>query len=303
MHSNIIPPLLLLASSIAAAGPYPGEAGTPGSTAIHKDSPLFVNWANGHSSYTPGTDVDTIWKTPLKAYAKAEGTTMDIVCLGNGGTITLFFPLPIRDATGADFAVFENALSDYFLELAFVEVSSNGTNFFRFPTASLTPGPVGAFGDVYPDEIDGFAGKYKQGYGTPFDLATLAASPLLDKQNIRYVRIVDIIGSGATKDSSTPGRPIYDPTPTIGSGGFDLDAIGVIHQNEGDLKIVRSDRVPQGFLLAWESNPGTTYTIETSLNLKNWQPLETLSGAAGTTTERVLTTGPAATRFWRVVRP
>jgi hypothetical protein len=295
---------VLLASALpAVAGPYPGEAGTVGSTAIHKDSPLFVNWANGHTSLLYGADVDTIWKTPAKAYGKAQGITMDIVCLGNGGQITMYFPLPIRDGPGADFAVFENSFDGYFLELAFVEVSGDGVNFFRFPTASLTEDPVGGFGSsVFPDEIDGFASKYIQGYGTPFNLGSLPDSPLLDKQNIRYVRIIDIIGDGNTKDSS--GRPIYDPTPTIGSGGFDLDAIGVIHQNEGtSIPVVQSGRTPQGFLLKWQSNPGSSYRIETTTDLKTWQALETLSGASGTTTERVLPMGTSPSRFWRVVRP
>ena len=41
------------------------------------------------------------------------------------------------------------------------------------------------------------------------------------------MRIVDIVGNGTALDSA--GRPIYDPYPTTGSAGFDLDAVGVIH--------------------------------------------------------------------------
>ncbi|MGD9504757.1 MAG: PEP-CTERM sorting domain-containing protein, partial [Syntrophobacteraceae bacterium] len=135
----------------------------------------------------------------------------------------------IGDGDGWDFAVFENSFNDTFLELAYVEVSSDGVNFFRFSNDSLTASAVGAFGAVDPTNIDGLAGKYKQGYGTPFDLAELAGvSDLLDIYNIYYVRIVDIIGDGTYLDSS--GDPIYDPYNTVGSGGFDLDAIGVIHE-------------------------------------------------------------------------
>ena len=47
----------------------------------------------------------------------------------------------------------------------------------------------------------------------------------VDLQNIAYVRIVDIVGDGTSLDSR--GEPIYDPYPTAGSAGFDLDAIGV----------------------------------------------------------------------------
>ncbi len=285
-----------------AQGPFPGSAGTSNSTAIHKDSALFVNWANGHSSYVIGADVDITWQTPHKAYGKAAGMPSDIVSLGNGGAITLFFPLPIRDGAGADFAVFENAFSDTFLELAFVEVSSDGINFFRFPTTSLTPSAVGAFGVVYPDEIDGFAGKYRAGFGTPFDLAVLTSNNLLDKENIRYVRLIDIVGNGNTKDAA--GRSIFDPTPTVGSGGFDLDGVGVIHQNANThINILQAGLNAQGFLLRWESNPGTSYRIETSVNLQSWQVLETVLGAAGDRSERLFPITNEARRFWRVMRP
>ena len=302
MNSKITTALFLITSLAAHAGPYPGAVGTVGSTAIHKDSPLFVSWSNGHSSYQYGADVDAIWRTPAKAYGKAEGTSMDIVCLGNGGSITMIFPLPIRDGAGADFAIFENAISDYFLELAFVEVSSDGTHYFLFPTASLTVAPVSGFGDVDPTEVDGFAAKYRQAYGTPFDLSALPTSPSLDKQNIRYVRILDIIGTGDTKDSLS--RAIYDPTPTIGSGGFDLDAVGVIYQNEGtSITLIESRLTPQGYQLLWQSTPGRTYQVETSTNLQSWQILETITGAVGTTTERIMPIGNDPNRYWRIVRP
>ena len=47
--------------------------------------------------------------------------------------------------------------------------------------------------------------------------------------SINFVRIVDIPGNGTFLDSEN--RPIYDPwqTPIPGSGGFDLEAVGVIH--------------------------------------------------------------------------
>ncbi len=294
--------LLLIAALTAAHADFPPEAGAPGSTAIHKDSPLFVRWANGHTGYLPGTDVDAIWQTPAKSYGPAvETDSFDIVCLGNGGKITLFFPLPIRDAAGADFAVFENALSHTFLELAFVEVSSDGVHFFRFPTASLTPYAVGPFGDVYPEEIDGFAGKYIRGYGTPFDLALLPEDPRLDKQHVRFVRIVDIIGDGLTQDSA--GRPIYDPTPTVGSGGFDLDAIGVIHENSEPVRLLPAFINGGNFHLVWTSNPGSTYRIQQSIDLIDWTDITTITGSATSMqTEQIFPIAPAAKCFWRITR-
>lgn len=217
----------------AQAGPFAPAAGKPGSTAISKDSADIVQWATGWENYLPGTGVDAQWKVPDRALGKAQGTSTDVVVLGDAGQITLSFGGSIFNGAGADFAVFENSFSDTFLELAFVEVSSNGTDFFRFPSYSFTPKPVGGFGNIDPTNIDGLAGKYRQGFGTPFDLDVLAGTAGLDIDNVRFVRLVDIVGRGNEFDSY-PGayggpHPIYDPYPTVGSAGFDLDAVGVIH--------------------------------------------------------------------------
>ncbi len=221
--------LNLTFTCFASAGPYAPAAGELGSTAIHMDDPAFVGWATGWENYDPGAEVDKGWKTPEKAVGKAVGNSDDIVCLGRGGEITMTFDSPIRDGAGYDFAVFENAFSDTFLELGYVEVSSNGTDFFRFANNSLTSGPVGGFGAMDPTNITGLAGKYRQGYGTPFDLSSLSPATGLDVDHIGWVRIVDIVGDGTCLD--TYGGVIYDPYPTKGSAGFDLDAIGVINQS------------------------------------------------------------------------
>lgn len=222
----------LLASSAFPvwAGPFAPAAGQPGSTAIHKDSPDFVQWATGYENYLPGTNVDAQWKTPNLALGKAVGTSFDIVTLGDQGRITLTFDGYLSNGSGWDFAVFENSFNDTFLELAFVEVSSNGNDFFRFPSISFTPSPVGAFGSVDPTNIDGLAGKYRQGFGTPFDLALLAGTAGLDVNHVTHIRLVDIKGNGSEFDNYPAAfggpHPIYDPFQTTGSGGFDLDAIG-----------------------------------------------------------------------------
>lgn len=218
---------LMLASAVHAAGPFPPAAGQPGSTAVGKDDPGFVGWATAYRDYLPGPNVDSTWKTPERALGKAIGTSFDIVSLGDSGRITLSFGASIFNGPGADFAIFENSFSDTFLELAWVEVSSDGSDFFRFPGVSLTSKPVGGFGNVDPTNIDGFAGKYRQGFGTPFDLQDLAPVQGLDINNVRYVRIVDIVGDGSVLD--VLGNKVFDPYPTTGSGGFDLDAVGVFH--------------------------------------------------------------------------
>ena len=77
--------------------------------------------------------------------------------------------------------------------------------------------------------------EYRAGYGTPFDLSTLAwtietQSGLLDLHAIHFVKVIDLIGSGEDRD--TFNHPIFDPYPTQDSAGFDLDAIGVLNTEE-----------------------------------------------------------------------
>ena len=221
--------LILATASSAFGGPYAPAAGQSGSTAIYMVDDGIVAWATGYTGLIYGSNVDDTWKTPEKALGQAEGTSTDIVCLGRGGTITLTFDTAITNGSGWDFAVFENSITDTFLELAYVEVSSDGVNFFRFDNDSRTSSSVGSFSSVDPTNIDGYAGKYMQGYGTPFDLEDFkGVSALLDVNNILYVRIFDIVGDGTFTDTS--GDVIYDPYPTVGSAGFDLEAVGVIHQ-------------------------------------------------------------------------
>lgn len=81
---------------------------------------------------------------------------------------------PITNGIGWDLAVLENGFRDTYLELAFVEVYSNGRDFVRFDNVSLTPGPVPTFARLDPTDVDGLSGKYRKGYGTPFDLEDLA---------------------------------------------------------------------------------------------------------------------------------
>ncbi|MCU0795586.1 MAG: hypothetical protein MUF31_06580 [Akkermansiaceae bacterium] len=293
--------LLLFLVSPLHAGPYPGAAGTTGTDAISKDDSRIVAWAAGHSAITYGADVDTTWQTPQKAVGPASLDVYDIVCLGNGGRITLYFPHPLRDGPGADFAVFENAISNTFLELAFVEVSSDGVNFHRFPSASLTASIVGAFGMVDPTNLSGLAGKHRQGFGTPFDLASLPAAPTLDRTRVCFLRIIDIIGDGTARDSAN--RPIYDPTPTIGSGGFDLDAVAVLHQNDGPFAILSQVRTGSVHSLTWQSNPGHVYQVEAGSRLDDFVPVAILPASPATATT-TWTSPPTSSprQFWRIRR-
>lgn len=221
---------VLSLSCVADAASYSPAAGQEGSTAIQMDDPSFIAWATGYENYEIGTYVDNVWQTPEYALGRAVGTSYDIVSLGRGGQITMTFDPPIENGEGWDFAVFENSFNDYNLELAYVEVSSNGIDFVRFDSLSLTPDPVSGYGSLDTTLINGLAGKYRQGYGTPFDLSDISEkaevqSAVVDICRITHVRIVDIVGDGSCYDSED--NVIYDPFPTVGSAGFDLDAIGV----------------------------------------------------------------------------
>lgn len=227
-RKNISIAVLAASFSFAAhAGPYAPAAGQSGSEAISMNDAAITSWATGYENYLVGLNVDATWQDATQALGMAQGTSGNIVSLGEGGRITLIFADPIANGAGNDFAVFENSFSDTFLELAKVEVSSDGINFFSFDSYSLTASPVNAFGSIDPTNIDGLAGKYRQGWGTPFDLDVFNGTSGLDLGAVSYVRLLDVMGDGSMLDSN--GNPIYDPYETLGSAGFDLDAIGVMN--------------------------------------------------------------------------
>jgi hypothetical protein len=230
--------ILLLSLPALLFAQFPPAAGQPGSTAIPADSPLFKGWATDcrierglQDLSNPGLGYAEVG---LEADACGPADGISVVSLGDSGTATLTFDRPIRDGEGWDFAVFENGFSAEFLELAFVEVSSDGVNFVRFPSLSLTSTQqqIGPFGLLDTEKIDQLAGKYEALWGTPFDLQTLEGNALLNLNAVTHVRISDVVGS-VHPDFGRPdsrGSLINDPWPTpFPSSGFDLDAVGVIH--------------------------------------------------------------------------
>ncbi len=232
--------LLLISLSSFAQGAYAPAHDQEGTTAIHKDSSVFKGWATSCSVIRglkdiakPNSDTTSIG-FDHSATAKADGHL--VVSLGDGGEAVLTFDGTLYNGVGPDFAVFENSFSSTFLELAFVEVSSDGINFFRFPSQSLTDTvvPVGGFGSVNASDVHNLAGKYRSNYGTPFDLDDLAGTTGLDVQKVTHVKIIDVIGTldSAYASRDSHGRKINDPYPTpFNSGGFDLDAVGAIHMS------------------------------------------------------------------------
>lgn len=219
---------------------FDGIVGTDGCQAIKYDDAAILGWATscvvtrGYQNIEQagalasyGTDNDAVG-------ASSESTSEGMVSLGDGGYAVLTFGMPITNGEGYDFAVFENALNHTFLELAFVEVSSDGEHYYRFPSVSntQTEQQITNGGAVDATKINNLAGKYIVGWGTPFDLEELAGYSNLDINNVTHVRIVDVVGSinplYGTTDKN--GHLINEPYPTpFASSGFDLSGVAVMN--------------------------------------------------------------------------
>ncbi len=90
-------------------------------------NPLFVSWADSVVDYSPATGVhtngnpivDPYWQFSGEALGPVTGDNFAVVSLGDldaaaiaadlqPGSLTVSFATPIRNYTGADFAIFEN---------------------------------------------------------------------------------------------------------------------------------------------------------------------------------------------------
>lgn len=238
--------LVLIFTRLALAQTYAPVPDQIGSTAIHKDSSVIQSWASGivlnrgYKDIANKSEGKVGFGTESNALYKAEGDGTTVVSLGDSGIAILTFDFAIENGEGPDFAVFENGFADNYIELAFVEVSSDGVNFVRFPSYSEASQTIQIGPYEYSDcrYYHNLAGKYRQGYGTPFDLEDLKDSSGIDLNHITHIKLVDVIGtideSFTTKDEL--GRKINDTYPTaFDSGGFDLDAVAVI--NQGPLSV------------------------------------------------------------------
>lgn len=267
--------VILFFAAFVSAQSYAPPAGQPGSTAIYVDSSVFIAWATGCTVTRGYQDISN----PSLGYASVGDGTMGtgkafsnaVVSLGDGGAAICTFDHPIRNGAGFDFAVFENGFDDTFLEFAFVEVSSDGQNFFRFPSHSQsdTVQQSASFGSTDARKINNLAGKYRGGYGTPFDLQELAGKPGLDIERVTHVKIIDVVGSVnpayATRDAQ--GNKINDPWPTaFPSGGFDLDAVGVIYENR--ITGLKENTITSARIYPNPSNSGEAVHIVTDAEIQ-----------------------------------
>lgn len=146
--------------------------------------------------------------------AGATQGSLDVVSLGNGGSITLGFGAQvIVDRPGPDFLVFENAFyaggdpDAPFAEAATVEISADGETWLAFPCVAVEPPYDGCagwhpvFANAESSEVDPHDADVAG--GEAFDLADLGLT------EARFVRIVD--------------RADLDGF----AGAFDLDAVAL----------------------------------------------------------------------------
>jgi len=202
--------------------------------AIAADSSIISGWVSRARVWPGWQDIaDTsIGRANFGDSSAVSGPADElVVSLGDGGYAEIYFNTPLKDGPGPEFAIFENSFSDTYLELALVEVSSNGQDFVRFPAICLsdTSVQIGSFGSSRPEDIFQLAGKYRARFGQPFDLVALRDSSGLRLDSIVALRIIDVVGHLKRGSRDSRGFPINDPYPTaFASGGFDLDAVALL---------------------------------------------------------------------------
>ena len=224
----LLPKLLALAM-LGGCGNVPaasdiGAGGAGGNEPIY---PETLPYARSVESFTPGegagfgqNELPDVVLGPPRGKGNMAGS-LDVVSLGAGGEIVLGFgERAIRDEPGPDFVVFENAFwpggdaSAVYAELGEVSVSEDGETWLTFPCDAAGDGEGGFAGcaGVSPtlkyDPLTLVPLDAEQSGGDTFDLGDL------DLETARFVKIRDLETLG----------------PSGNSTGFDLDAIGLTHQ-------------------------------------------------------------------------
>lgn len=285
-----------------------------------------------------------------------NGTTKHVLALGHASSITLTFGRPIPNHSGWNFAVFNNSFLDNSSALAgrgggtnyvhynsgtnlvpvargfnfvwtkpaFVDASSDATNWARFPVTYLNTDVL--FQSSVPDSpdhwlsqdatmMDGLAGKIISQYGTPFSLSVLTNDPkvlsgLVNLNNIRYIRLTDVIGDGSIMDQYA--NPIYSPyydgtqvpalVPTSDSAtdGFCLRGVAVLDVPAPTIGAVR---IAQANFLIDVSGliSGLTYAVQISTNLMagTWTNESTFA-ASGNSMTLTNNAGNVTQKFYRI---
>lgn len=236
----------------------------------------------------------------------------DVCTLGVGGSLTLGFDVTIANGPGADFTVFENVFlfaGQPFSEVAYVEVSTNGIDFARFPSSYAGPStgltgfsaPWGTYAgltgyspvlaNVATNTIDPLDPVVSG--GEAFDLDALVGDPLVvaglvDPAQIHFVRIVDV---PHLTGLDSAGRVIFDNSGPTGTADIEAVAVlqhtGTLNANQpvvdlfvdaqGHLNLRLED--PNGFLDLDQTELRVSYnTIQTNLSrLRGLVPMQTIT--------------------------
>jgi hypothetical protein len=202
--------LALVAVACASPEPRPEPEGGDGRVLTGPDpfADRVVSTVLGEGSgYGRDRLPDVVLGPPDGAGANAG--SLDVLSLGREGTIVLeFTDLGVADGEGADLLVFENPFGGW-VETGAVSVSDDGDTWYEWPCAApaATTGCAGV-NSVFASSNNGIdPTDPRVAGGDAFDLADLGIA------RARYVRIRDT------------GANTYVGT----SGGFDLDAVAVVH--------------------------------------------------------------------------
>jgi hypothetical protein len=222
---NVALAALFIASHLAVGcGGANGGAGGPADDALGRDaappacSPFITNVVAvdyGSGAGFGQSAFPVVVEGPPQGGGCCRGS-LNVLTLGNGGSIVVELGQIIVDGPGADFIVFENAFDiggdpqNPNADPGTVEISSDGLDWVSFPCTS-TVFPFGQCAGWHPVFANG-AGNVIDPLdptvagGDPFDLADLPADAGV--REARYLRITDRIDI---------------------DGDFDLDAVGVVH--------------------------------------------------------------------------
>lgn len=137
--------------------------------------------------------------------AGPNGGSLDVLSLGENGSIVLAFNGLIIDSPGPDLRIFENPFPNW-LELGIVSASADGENWVSWPCDTDTLIGCAGIQPVlsHPDNCIDAQGPGSG--GDAFDLSDIGLASAL------YIKIQD--------------------AGTSGPGGFDLDSVAIIHLEE-----------------------------------------------------------------------
>ena len=164
--------------------------------------------------------------------------SVDVVSLGNGGSITVVFrDNVVVDGPGDDLVIYENAFhagsetGPIFAEYGTVELSPDGKTWTQVPYDPETGDGLAGAEPVLSTPENGIDALAAEGGGDRFDIGAVGLA------FVRFVRISD--GGDQIPD---PGNLV----PPANKGGFDLDAMGAVHSSAPGVVhgTVRSAGVP-----------------------------------------------------------